>query len=244
MVKGLDLFRDYFKGFANQYVLIGGTACSISFEEQDVSFRATKDLDMVLIVEAQSREFGERFWQFIREGGYRNRARSNGNPQFYRFDKPDDARFPAMIELFSRSAGIVADDSVLTPVHIDDDVSSLSAILLNEAYYEMLLKGRDVINGLSVLRPEWLIPFKAKAWLDLKQKTDADSSDVRKHKNDIIRIASEMVLSKVDLPDEAKADMSRFIDEFNVSAADLKSLGIRGVTGEQIKTVLMDTYLK
>ena len=53
-----------------------------------------------------------------------------------------------------------------------------------------------------------------------------------------------MVLSKVDLPDEAKADMSRFIDEFNVSAADLKSLGIRGVTGEQIKTVLMDTYLK
>ena len=90
MVKGLDLFRDYFKGFANQYVLIGGTACSISFEEQDVSFRATKDLDMVLIVEAQSREFGERFWQFIREGGYRNRARSNGNPQFYRFDKPDE----------------------------------------------------------------------------------------------------------------------------------------------------------
>ena len=149
-----------------------------------------------------------------------------------------------MIELFSRSAGIIADDSVLTPVHIDDEVSSLSAILLNEAYYEMLLKGRDVINGLSVLRPEWLIPFKAKAWLDLKQKTDADSSDVRKHKNDIIRIASEMVLSKVDLPDEAKADMSRFIDEFNVSTADLKSLGIRGVTGKQIKTVLMDTYLK
>ena len=47
MVKGLDVFHEYFHGYADQYVLIGGAACSISFEEQDAAFRATKDLDMV-----------------------------------------------------------------------------------------------------------------------------------------------------------------------------------------------------
>ena len=34
MVKGLDIFHEYFSEYTNQYVLIGGAACSISFEEQ------------------------------------------------------------------------------------------------------------------------------------------------------------------------------------------------------------------
>ena len=104
MVKGLDIFHEYFSEYTNQYVLIGGAACSISFEEQELDFgRTTKDLDMVLIVEAQTKEFGDRFWQFITDGGYRSKARSNEKPQFYRFDKPVDGRFPKMIELFARN---------------------------------------------------------------------------------------------------------------------------------------------
>ena len=30
MVKGLDIFYDYFAEFTDQYVLIGGAACDIS----------------------------------------------------------------------------------------------------------------------------------------------------------------------------------------------------------------------
>ena len=30
MVRGLEAFREYFAGFENQYVLIGGAACDIS----------------------------------------------------------------------------------------------------------------------------------------------------------------------------------------------------------------------
>lgn len=52
MVRGLDTFREYFKGFEEQYVLIGGAACDILFESNEGQFRATRDLDMVLIVEA------------------------------------------------------------------------------------------------------------------------------------------------------------------------------------------------
>ena len=48
MVKGLDTFQKYFADYEEQYVLIGGTACDILFESNEVNFRATRDLDMVL----------------------------------------------------------------------------------------------------------------------------------------------------------------------------------------------------
>ena len=70
MVKGIEIFKDYFKDYSDQYVLIGGAACDISFEGSSMNFRATRDLDVVLIVEALTREFGDRFWKFIRDGGY------------------------------------------------------------------------------------------------------------------------------------------------------------------------------
>ena len=103
MVKGLDTFRNHFAGYEEQYVLIGGAACDIVFESNDASFRATRDLDMVLIVEALTPEFGEKLWEFIEIGRYRNKATNGQKPQFYRFDKPEDDTYPKMIELFCRN---------------------------------------------------------------------------------------------------------------------------------------------
>ena len=93
-----------------------------------------------------------------------------------------------MIEIFSRRPDfmILEDDVVLTPLPIDDAISSLSAILLNEAYYELLKTGRMMIDGIPVLNPTCLIPFKAKAWLDLKRRKSngepVDSKNVKKHR--------------------------------------------------------------
>ena len=56
-----------------------------------------------------------------------------------------------MIELFARTEFKLREPNVLTPIHIDDDISCLSGILLNRDYYNTLLKGRVVVNGLSVL---------------------------------------------------------------------------------------------
>ena len=174
MVKGLDIFRNFFTGYEEQYVLIGGAACDIIFESNGASFRATRDLDMVLIVEALTPEFGERFWKFIVAGRYRNKAINGGKPQFYRFDKPENEMFPKVIELFCRTDFELKNIEGITPVHIDDEVSSLSAILLDDDYYKVLLKGKVIANNLSVLRPEYLILFKAKAYLDLKSKKEAN----------------------------------------------------------------------
>ena len=247
MVKGIERCRDYCQDFTDEYVLIGGAACDISFKNNNADFRATKDLDIVLIVEALTSGFGERFWKFIQDGGYQNRARSSGKPQFYRFDKPMQAGFPAMIELFARTEYILKEDFGITPLHIDDSVSSLSAILLNEAYYKALLQGREVIDGISVLPHSMLIPFKAKAWLDLSERDrrgeHVDSRDLKKHRNDIIRMASELLLESCELPDEVRNDMRTFIDAMNVTDQEIKNLKLYGVKAEDIQRLLVDTYL-
>lgn len=82
MVKGLATFKEFFAGYEEQYVLIGGAACDIIFESNEADFRATRDLDMVLIVEALTPEFGEKFWEFIVNGKYRNKATNGKKPQF------------------------------------------------------------------------------------------------------------------------------------------------------------------
>jgi hypothetical protein len=88
MVRGLEIFQNWFSDYANQYILIGGTAASLTMEEAGLTFRATKDLDIVLHVEALTPAFGNAFWRFIDAWGYAIRQASRtGKPIFYRFQK-------------------------------------------------------------------------------------------------------------------------------------------------------------
>lgn len=247
MVRGLDTFREYFKGFEEQYVLIGGAACDILFESNEGQFRATRDLDMVLIVEALTPEFGEKFWEFIKAGQYRNKATSIGKPQFYRFDKPENEAYPKMVELFARTDFELKEMDGLTPIHIDDEVSSLSAILLNEDYYRVLLDGKVVVRDLSVLRPEYLILFKAKAYLDLsvrkERRENVDSRDIKKHKNDVLRITTEFVLESVyALPMTVLQDMEQFINKLETEPFDAGMLKNYGVSNRELIDKLRDLY--
>ena len=50
MVRGLDIFREFFRDFQDQYILIGGAACNILLSKSNFEFRVTRDLDIVLIV--------------------------------------------------------------------------------------------------------------------------------------------------------------------------------------------------
>lgn len=247
MVKGLDTFRKYFVEYENQYILIGGAACDIVFESNDTSFRATRDLDMVLIVEALTPEFGEKFWEFIQAGKYRNKAGNGKKPQFYRFDKPENESFPKMVELFCRSDFELHEMNGITPIHIDDTVESLSAILLDNDYYSMLLKGKYIANGLSVLRPEYLILFKAKAYLDLKQRKEngeaIDTNDIKKHKKDVLRITAELMLERItNLPVSIKTDIDTFIEVVENDPFDDNSLKNYGLKNQEVIEVLKRTF--
>ena len=249
MVRGIDTFRRYFAEYEEQYVLIGGAACDILFESNDAAFRATRDLDMVLIIEALTPEFGEKFWKFIQDGGYRNKSANGQKPQFYRFDKPENDAYPKMIELFCRSNFELREMTGITPIHIDDEVSSLSAILLNDDYYRILLEGKVVRKGLSVLRPEYLILFKAKAYLDLKQRKDrgeaVDSKNISKHKKDILRIAAELVLESIgDLPEAVETDIRAFIDLLAQDPFDSNSLKAYGLRNDEVVEVLHRVFIQ
>ena len=144
MVKGLEVFREHFRNFADRYVLIGGTACDIAMTGAGLLFRATKDLDIVLFVEALDGAFVRAFWEFVRAGGYEVQEKSTGEKQFYRFQKPANADYPFMLELFSRQPDVlqVAEGSHLTPLPVEEDASSLSAILLDNDYYNFIRAGR------------------------------------------------------------------------------------------------------
>jgi hypothetical protein len=233
MVLGFDGFKKWFEGYDDQFVIIGGVAGDILMSEDGRNFRATKDIDMVLLVEILTVEFGVRFWDYVREGGYRHRNKSGGEPQFYRFTDPGKPGFPYMIELFSRRLDSIPlpADAVLTPLPLDDDLSSLSAILVDDDYYGFLLEGRTVIDGVPILGAAHLIPFKAKAWLDLSEREAAgnavDSKNIRKHKNDVFRL-SQVLPSRttINIPGAIKADMADFCAAMDLEDVDTKALGL------------------
>ena len=218
MVRGLDSFKEWFTGYENYYALIGGTACYMLMSEVGEDFRATRDIDMVLLVEALDAKFGARLWEYIKAGSYEHRQASNKKPQFYRFTKPVSSDYPYMIELFSRQieGTILTDDAILTPIPLEDDISSLSAILLDSDYYSLLKSGIRVIDGLPILGAEHLIPFKAKAWLDLTDRKakggQIDSKHIKKHLNDVITLSDLLQPEKrVDLPESVRSDLIKFM---------------------------------
>jgi hypothetical protein len=219
MVRGLDLFREAFAAHAHQYVLIGGTAATLAMEDAGLAFRATKDLDVVLHIEAIDAAFGETFWRFVDAGQYEIRqASATGKPTFYRFQKPADARYPAMLELFCKAPeGIaLAAGSHLTPIPIDEAVASLSAILLDDDYYSFILGGRRETNGLPWVGEDRLIPLKAVAWLDLmarQEKGEAvDAKNIRKHANDVLRLAQLLAPeTRIAVVEKIAQDLARFL---------------------------------
>lgn len=246
MVRGLDVFREHFAGHADQFVLIGGTAATLAMEEAGLKFRATKDLDIVLHIEALSPSFGEVFWRFVEAGGYEIRQASDtGKPVFYRFQKPANERFPVMLKLFCRAPeGInLAEGSHLAPIPIDEAAASLSAILLDDAYYEFILAGRKEVDGLPWVGEDRLIPLKASAWLDLGERQakgePVGSKNIRKHANDVLRLSQLLTPDvRIEIAPRIEQDLNRVLDGIEADRTiDPKSLGINSSVAEMVQRI-------
>jgi len=222
MVKGLNSFKEWFHGYEKNFAIIGGTACDLLLADAGLEFRVTKDIDMVLIVESLNADFGFRFWEYIKSAGYEHKLKSSDKPEFYRFINPKSSEYPVMIELFTRRIeGItLPHDAVLTRLPTDDDVSSLSAILLNNEYYDFLRNGVTIIDGIPLLDAAHLIPFKIKAWLDLSERKasggQVDSKNIKKHKNDVIRLSALLLPGfRMNLPEVIASDMRDFLSRID-----------------------------
>ena len=235
MVVGIEKFREHFAGQEDQYALIGGAACDLLFAEAGLDFRATKDLDVVLCVEVVGSDFAKAFLEFVEAGGYQARQQRNGHKEFYRFHKPKDQAFPYMIELFSRrpEGFELPADFKITKIPVDEEIISLSAILLDDDYYDALRNSRVVINGISLLNESLLVPFKAKAFLDLTERRaqgeEVNSKTITKHRNDVFRLMQLLTEeSKVEVSEAIRKDLRAFLDYLTQDDAfDPKSFNVQ-----------------
>ena len=146
-----------------------------------------------------------------------------------------------MLELFSRvpDAIAIAKGSHLTPIPIDDEVSSLSAILLDEDYYGWIHSGTQVVQGVPIVGPVHLIPLKAKAWLDLRARQEAGEKvkgdDIKKHKNDVFRLFQVIDPEiKARPPSSIATDMNSFCERMKTEQVDLKALGLASTSLDEI----------
>ena len=93
----------------------------------------------------------------------------------------------------------------------------------------------------------YLIPFKAKAWIDLSDRKASgehvDSKNIRKHKNDVFRL-TELIDSSIPIPAPASVrdDIHVFVSRMADEEVDLKQLGIMSRSKEQILQELENIY--
>lgn len=252
MVIGMDLFSEHFKEHTEQYVLIGGGACDRYFEQRGIAFRVTKDLDIILIVEALTPAFVNRFWEFIKDGEYTITEKGE-KKQFYRFIDPKASGYPYMLELFSRKPDSITipEGFHLTDIPTDEETSSLSAILLDDDYYLFALSNTTISEGLHHANDIALIVLKAKAFLNnLKRKNEGQkvrADDIDKHRKDVMRLTVALNPELlIDAPDIIKADLREYIETVRAENPDvkqlLKNLGVTNGTVEMIFEQLTATF--
>lgn len=231
-MEGLEKFREAFEKFADNYVIIGGTACSIVMTGTAVRPRATHDIDMIVIVEKMTPEFAERFWQFVREAGYRPERRKsidNVMPKYelYRFldGKPD---YPAMIELLSRHPDVLGEPRglIIEPMPVDDEIYSLSAIIMDDDFYHFTINHSHLTDGIRHADSAALIALKTCAYINLLREKAAgnhvNNHDIKKHRSDVLKL----VAITEDEPIVASSPIVASVKEFVTSISnDWTTLG-------------------
>lgn len=245
MVIGFDRFREAFRDFAENYIVIGGSACDWLFTSLNAQFRATKDIDLVVVAEHMSSAFAAMIWSFVNAGGYSAYERKDGKKCFYRFLNPTTAGYPFMLEFFAREPiGFPVDKkTVIVPIPVDnEDISSLSGILMDENYYSFIRSHRIEVEGVSILPAEALLLLKARAWFDLSMRKArgefVKDKDVRKHRTDILRLQAQIVEGTVvELADPIKVEMRDFLAHYETMPLDPKAIGVPGSFGGAIERI-------
>jgi hypothetical protein len=228
MVKGLEKFKEHFAGFEDNYVIIGGTACDITLRDANMRPRATDDIDMILVIEKMTPEFGKRFWEFIELGEYttRERKREEKEPvtELFRFINPIEG-FPVQIELLSRYPDVLGEPTGfhLAPIPIGEEIPSLSAILLDEEYYNQVIESSVIEENVRIANPLSLLCLKVKAFLNLteEKKTNPNvrSTDIKKHRDDVFKLLAMRIdpFTPVELSETMKNELTTFVGMIEAS---------------------------
>ena len=132
-------------------------------------------------------------------------------------------------------------------IYIDDDISSLSAILLNDDYYNFMMEGRRIVDEICVLDAAYLIPFKMFAWNDLMDKKNrgehVNERDLKKHKYDVFRLL-EIVPNDtaITVSGSVAENISKFLEKIVPEPVALAQIGL-SIEKEQAIEMLKQIYI-
>jgi len=257
-VRGMERFLKHFEDSKSSFAVIGGCACSQWCAESDVRYRSTQDIDMVLILESKTSKFFGKFWQFIREGGYRLlRREKDDSSVLFRFEKPDSGiEYPKKIELLTGLPDVkVPPDVVVVHLSPEDEAYSLSAILMNSDYYSLVQSQHCIsAEGLPTVMPDVLILLKVKAHLNLLAEKAAgrfvSEHDLTKHRNDVFHMAY-LLRGEYNgtLQPSVKEDLEAFLARYDSSnqewvsiQARLKAFGLQVLPAETLLSTIRGYY--
>lgn len=217
-IRGLDHFTKHFSEYKDDYVIVGGIASSILLENVGITFRATKDIDLVIIT-SESDSFSQALIDYIKLGGYQIAEKNEGKPRFYRFNKPSDDSFPVQLEIFHRKPeGIeLFEGQQIVPIADPANDIGISAILLDDEYFKLIRDNIVESDGVPTTSTLATIVLKAKAFLDLQERKNGgeniDTKQIKKHRSDVFRLAEGIVEGdKILLTDHPKKDMETFLE--------------------------------
>ena len=164
-------------------------------------------------------------------------------------NSPSATRLPDQIELFARHPDFTLEneESEIAPLPFDEDVSSLSAIILDDGYYEFIQKHVSMVDGIPMLDVIHIIPLKMRAHIDLNKKHEAgrrvNDKDLIKHRGDVAKLA--LLLSagdKLPLEERIRDDAQAFIADFESYAQRQTNRKQRRKLEDSLK-VLRSTHL-
>ncbi len=230
-MEGLDKFREAFLPFSDSYVIIGGTACEMVLSGTAMRPRATHDIDMIVVVEKLVPEFGRRFWDFIREGQYRPEKykHAEGEPPRYQLYRFVDGLpgYPQMIELLARHPDVLGEPKglLIEPIPFDHYVSSLSAIIMDDDFYDFTVSHSILTDGIRHADAAAIIALKTKAYLNLREMKAANmhvnTRDIKKHRSDVLKNLVVMPQNEIRAPRSVVDSVHAFVESLRQEWATL-----------------------
>lgn len=192
---GFEHFCTYLQGLEQHCVIIGGGAATILMSDDGLEFRSTKDVDLLII--SRSDELNSRICSYLKNNDYKTREATQNAPRYYRFSNPTSRECPRIIEVFAGNELNLdlADGQHIIPISNTHTTERLSAILLDDEYFELIKQNRFIsAGGVPIINAIANICLKARAHRDLHERrergdTSIDRRDIQKHLSDIWRLA-------------------------------------------------------
>lgn len=212
--EGLGHFQDYFDDLREHYVVIGGFATVMLLDRYlDGHGKATTDIDLVLI-STNNTQMSQRLKQYIKDGGYTIQRGTLGQYSYFRFKEPKAERFARELEIFASNENNIEldDDQRIIPIDPEDGLYSLSAIMLDSEYFEMIKN--NIQKGLRApcTNTQATMMLKMSAFRDLKARGD---DKYKKHRRDILKLVQTLT------GEEKIVLVGRMIEDFDSFVAHL-----------------------